>query len=268
MMATMSGISEELGQAKLQAVFVNELKRRLEAWFTAAPGKQMPVFYYNATWGTLIGCLPSYGSDFLLNDHHFHYGYFIRAAAEVARVDPAWAEKWGPMVKMLIRDIASPDRTDTLFPYVRCFDKYAGHSWASGDANNPDGNNQESSSESMNAWYGLILWGQATGDTTVRDMGLYLFNTERTAVKEYWFDVSGTNFPKGYPNAALGMVWGGKGAFGTYFGNDVDFVHGINWLPFTPASIYMGRFPDYVKKNVDSVMAKRTTRVTTKAGAI
>ena len=34
----------------------------------------------------------------------------------------------------------------------------------------------------MNAWYGLTLWGQATGDTAIRDMGLYLFNTERTAV--------------------------------------------------------------------------------------
>ncbi len=158
---------------------------------------------------------------------------------------------------MLIRDIASPDRKDPLFPYVRSLDKYAGHSWASGNADNPDGNNQESSSESMNAWYGMILWGEATGDTTIRDTGLYLFNTERTAVEEYWFDVSGTNFPKGYPNAALGMVWGGKGDFGTYFGRDVDYIHGINWLPFTPASIYMGRFPDYVKKNVESVMAKR-----------
>ena len=139
MMATMSGISEELGRPDLQKVFVDELKRRLEAWFTATPGKPAPVFYYNATWGTMIGCLPSYGSDSILNDHHFHYGYFIRAAAEIARVDPAWAAKWGPMVKMLIRDIASPDRKDTMFPYVRSLDKYAGHSWASGNADNPDG---------------------------------------------------------------------------------------------------------------------------------
>ena len=144
-----------------------------------------------------------------------------------------------------------------MFPYLRCFDKYAGHSWASGDANFADGNNQESSSESMNAWYGMILWGQATGDTTVRDTGLFLFNTERTAVEEYWFDVSGTNFPKDFPNVALGMVWGGKGAFATWFSGDIDCIHGINWLPFTPASIYMGRYPDYVKKNHDRIVEKR-----------
>ena len=30
------------------------------------------------------------------------------------------------------------------------------------------------------------------------------------------------------------MVWGGKGAFGTWFSGDIDCIHGINWLPFTP----------------------------------
>jgi len=256
-LATLSGIAEATGDAELQQTFIAEIKRRLENWFAAAPGKEQPVFYYDTTWNTLIGSRPSYGSDSSLNDHHFHYGYFIRAAAEVARHDQAWAAKWGPMVNMLIRDIASPDRSDPKFAYLRCFDKYAGHSWASGDANFGDGNNQESSSESMNAWYGMILWGQATGDTATRDAGLFLFNTERTAVEEYWFDISGTNYPKDYPNVALGMVWGGKGAFGTWFSGDIDCIHGINWLPFTPASIYMGRHPDYVKRNHDRIVEKR-----------
>lgn len=256
-LASLSGIAEVCGETALQKQFVDEIKRRLQDWFTATPGKESPVFYYNAAWGSLIGSKPSYGSDRPLNDHHFHYGYFIRAAGEVARVDPAWAKEWAPMVQMLIRDIASTDRQDKLFPYLRCFDKYAGHSWASGDANFADGNNQESSSESLNAWYGLILWGAATGDTAVRDAGLFLFNTERTAVEEYWFDVSASNYPKEFPQVALGMVWGGKGAFGTWFSADIDCIHGINWLPFTPASIYMGRHPAYVKKNHDRIVEKR-----------
>ena len=53
------------------------------------------------------------------------------------------------------------------------------------------------------------------------------------------------------------MVWGGKGAFATWFSGDIDCIHGINWLPFTPASIYMGRYPDYVKKNHDRIVEKR-----------
>ncbi|MDB4537363.1 glycosyl hydrolase [Akkermansiaceae bacterium] len=256
-LATLSGIAEVIGEKALQDQFVAEIRSRLENWFTASAGEKAPLFYYDSNWGTLIGSRPSYGSDAQLNDHHFHYGYFLRAAAEVARLDSAWAKKWGPMVNLLIRDIASPKKGDPLFPYLRCFDLYAGHSWASGHAKFGDGNNQESSSESMNAWYGMMLWGEATGDDVARDLGIYLYNTERTAVEEYWFDVSGTNFPKDFPNVALGMIWGGKGAFATWFSGDIDCIHGINWLPFTPASIYMGRFPAYVKKNHDRIVAKR-----------
>ncbi len=256
-LATLSGIAEMAGAPELQKVFIDELKRRLEDWFTASPDETSPLFFYNSIWGSMIGSKASYGSDNPLNDHHFHYGYFIRAAGEIARLDPEWAKKWEPMVMMLIRDIASPSRDDKMFPYIRCFDKYAGHSWASGDANFADGNNQESSSESLNAWYGMMLWGEATGNKTVRDTGLSLFNIERTAVEEYWFDVSGTNFPKDFQEVALGMIWGGKGAFATWFSGDIDCIHGINWLPFTPASIYMGRHPDYVKKNFDRIVERR-----------
>ena len=74
-----------MGERKLQKRFVDEIKDRLENWFTASEGEKEPLFYYNRKWGSLIGCRPSYGSDSQLNDHHFHYGYFIRAAAEVAR---------------------------------------------------------------------------------------------------------------------------------------------------------------------------------------
>ena len=256
-LATLSGIAETTGAAELQQEFVEEIKSRLENWFTALPGEGAPLFYYDGNWGSLIGSRPSYGSDSQLNDHHFHYGYFIRAAAEVARVDPEWAEDWGPMVELLIRDIASSDRQDSMFPEIRCFDIYAGHSWASGHARFGDGNNQESSSESLNAWYGMMLWGGATANQSIRDTGAYLYNTERTAVEEYWFDVSGTNFPDDFPNVALGMIWGGKGAFATWFSGEIDHVHGINWLPFTPASIYMGRFPDYVKINHDRIVERR-----------
>jgi len=256
-LATLSGIAEVVGEKELQNLFIQEMRTRLENWFTANLGVSEPLFYYNKTWGALIGNRPSYGSDNELNDHHFHYGYFIRASAEVARFDPAWAKKWGAMVNLLIRDIASTNEDDAMFPQLRCFDIYAGHSWASGHAKFADGNNQESSSESMNAWYGLMLWGEVTGDKVVRDMGIYLYNTERTAVEEYWFDVSGTNFPEGFSNVALGMTWGGKGAFATWFSGDIDCIHGINWLPFTPASIYMGRFPEYVKKNHARIVEKR-----------
>ena len=94
-LATLSGVAEAARAPELQKGFTDEIKRRLENWFTATPGKEQPVFYYNATWGTLIGSRPSYGSDRPLNDHHFHYGYFIRAAAEVAPARPGLGREMG-----------------------------------------------------------------------------------------------------------------------------------------------------------------------------
>jgi endoglucanase Acf2 len=139
---------------------------------------------------------------------------------------------------------------------LRCFDPYAGHSWASGHAKFADGNNQESSSEAMNAWYGMILWGEATGDRAVRDVGIYLFTTEMQAIQEYWFNVHGDNFPPSYPPAIVTMVWGGKGANGTWFTADPQLVHAINWLPIGGGSLYLGLFPDFVEKNYRALVAE------------
>ena len=253
--ATLIPVAEQYGQDEAAKILGERLRKRLEDWFTAADAggrlKAKGLFYYDSNWGTLIGYPASYGSDTELNDHHFHYGYFIRAAAEVARRDPAWAkdDRWGGMVKMLIRDIACGDRKDTQFPFLRNFDPYAGHSWASGDAKFGDGNNQESSSEAMNAWTGLILWGEATGDTAVRDLGIYQYTTEMNAIDEYWFDVTGENFPKDYTPSVVTMVWGGKGANGTWFSGRPEHIHGINWLPIHGGSLYLGRHPAYAEKN-------------------
>ncbi|MFO0926713.1 MAG: glycosyl hydrolase [Gemmataceae bacterium] len=153
------------------------------------------------------------------------------------------------MVKLLIRDMASPDRADPLFPFLRNFDLYAGHSWASGHARFGDGNNNESSSEAMNAWAGVILWGEATSDRTLRDLGVYLYTTELHGIEEYWFDVHGDNFPKGYTPSVVTMVWGGKGANATWFSGRPEHIHGINWLPLHAGSLYLGRHPAYLEKN-------------------
>jgi endoglucanase Acf2 len=158
------------------------------------------------------------------------------------------------MVKLLIRDIASPDRADPMFPFLRNFDPYAGHSWAAGHAKFGDGNNNESSSEAMNAWCGLILWSVATGDEALRDLGIYLYTTEMNAIQEYWFDVHDENHPPAYTPAVVTMIWGGKGANATWFTDNPESVHGINFLPITGGSLYLGQYPDYVRKNYDALV--------------
>ncbi|MGB2808195.1 MAG: glycosyl hydrolase [Sedimentisphaerales bacterium] len=247
-------IAQQLGDMTSAAHFANTLKSRLEQWFTASQDDQKKdrYFYYDPNWGTLIGIKPSYGSSDQLNDHHFHYGYFIRAAAEVARTDKNWAHenKWGAIVNLLIRDIANPDRNDKHFPFLRCFDPYAGHSWASGHAKFGDGNNQESSSEAMNAWTGIILWGQANENHVLRDLGIYLYTTEMNAINAYWFDVNADLFPDGYTQQSAALIWGGKTDFATWFSGKPEHIVGINLLPIQSGSLYLGLYPDYVRRNL------------------
>jgi endoglucanase Acf2 len=95
------------------------------------------------------------------NDHHFHYGYHIYAAAVVAHFDPKWGRKYWEQVLLLVRDIANPSKEDSAFPLFRHKDWYQGSSWASGVPLPPflNGKNQESSSEAIAAYEAVALYG-------------------------------------------------------------------------------------------------------------
>lgn len=235
------------------------MKERLERWFTAIDEqgiKRSSLFYYDDNWGTLIGYPANYGSDTDINDHHFHYGYFIQAAAEILRHDLAWAKEYGEMVELLLRDIASPMRDDPMFPFLRHFSPYAGHSWASGlgYADHVDffmGNNHESSSEALHAWASIILWASHQEDEELLELGIFLFTQELHAVYAYWFDVYGENFPPSWNYNYAAKIWGGGLKYNTWWTQNREEIHGINWMPFTGASLYLGRYKDYVRANYD-----------------
>lgn len=255
--ANLVHLADQMGLSSERDYFLKELKTRLEDWFTVG-GQQ--EYSYNASWDVLTGYPSGYGADNQINDHHFHMSYAIVSAATIAQYDPEWAsqEQWGGMVNMLIRDANNWNREDELFPFLRSFDIYAGHSWAAGHGDFAEGNNQESSSESMNYASAVILWGEVTGQKEIRDMGIFLYATETTAVEQYWFDIDQEVFPEGYPHVALAMVWGSKGVHATWFGGDPEFVHGINFLPITSGSLYLGRHPDYIIKNYNELVEERS----------
>jgi len=241
-------IAEQVGETEIRDQLLSLLKDRLEDWFD---GKEKYFFYYDERWDTLTGYPDSYGSGDQLNDHHFHYSYFIKAAATIAQYDPDWVkpERYGKMIDLLIRDCASYDRSDDRFPWMRSFDPYAGHSWAAGHAGFASGNNQESSSESMNFATSLILYGQAIGDDKIRDLGIYWHSTEAEAIRNYWFDQDGEVFPTGFEQTCVGMVWGDGASYGTWWTANPEEIHGINFLPLNGGSLYLGRDVDYVKRN-------------------
>jgi endoglucanase Acf2 len=252
--ALLTWLADQAGETETQQRLVGELKRVLEDWFD---GQTPNLFYYDRTWATLVGLPSEYRAGWELNDHHFHYGQYVFAAATVARFDPAWAKqaRWGGMVDLLIKDCANPDRGDRRFPFLRHFDAYAGHSWANGPALFLEGNNQESSSEDANFAAAVILWGELTGKPALADLGVFLHANLVTAIEQYWFDVDDQNFPERFDRPALGMVWGAGGKFDTWWDRNPIYVHGINFLPFTGGSLYLGRRPEYVRRNHAALVA-------------
>ena len=241
-------IADQMGNIAARDKMLSTIKTRLENWFTSNSGEVSFLFYYNTTWSSIIGYPAGYGSDAGLNDHHFHWGYFINAAAFVEQYQPGWAANWGGMVNMLIRDSASANRNDDMFPYLRNFSPYAGQSWADGFANNPQGNNQESSSEAMMFNAAIIEWGQVSGDNAIRDLGIYLYSTEQTAIEEYYMDIHDRNFPPSQPYSLYSRVWGNSNDNGTFWTGDIAASYGIELYPIQGGALYLGHDTAYVTK--------------------
>jgi endoglucanase Acf2 len=250
--AQLLSIAEAEGETGKRDALLAKLKRRMESWFD---GRQSHYFMQDATLGTFVGFPQEYASVSSMNDHHFHYGYWIMAAAHVALRDPAWAsnEQWGGMVGKVVADIANDERGRADFPFLRNFDPYEGHSWASGTADFDAGNNQESSSEAVNAWAGLVLWGEATGNRKARDLGIYLYSSEVASVQQYWFDLNRQVLAPEFGKPFASMVFGGKYAYNTWWTQEPRQILGINLLPFTPASTYLGEDPAYVRRAIDAL---------------
>ncbi|MCH8569319.1 MAG: T9SS type A sorting domain-containing protein [Balneolales bacterium] len=249
-------IADQLGDAAAgpKQQLMTKLKNRLQNWFTAGGNQE---YVYDDNWDVFTGYPSDHGASTQINDHHFHHAYAIMSAATIARFDPEWAaqENWGGIVNMLIRDANGWDREDDMFPFLRSFDVYAGHSWAAGHGAFAEGNNQESSSEAMNFASATVLWGEITGQPEIRDLGIYLYTTEASAIDQYWFDVDEEVFPPSYTYNALGIVWGNNGNHTTWFGQNPAFIHGINILPVHTGSFYLARNPDYIILNYEATVA-------------
>ncbi len=241
-------IAHKTGDAMARDKLISAVKTRLEDWLSYESGEIDYLFYYNSTWSTLFGYPAGHGQDKNINDHHFHWGYFIHAAAFVEQFEPGWANDWGDMINLLIRDAASSNRNDTLFPFLRNFSPYAGHAWANGFATFPQGNDQESTSESMQFNSSLIHWGTVTGNDAIRDLGIYLYTTEQSAVEEYWFDMYDRVFSDTYGYSVASRVWGNEYDRFTFWTQEIAAAYGIEIYPIHGGSLYLGHNTAYVQK--------------------
>lgn len=252
--ASLVSIAAQTGNTAARDKLLTELRAKLQDWLSYTPGEANKHWAYDTTWRTLCPIYDMHYACRDLSDHHFINGYFIRAAAIVAMFDPNganWAAAWGPMIEQLIKDPMNWDRGDAKYAFLRHYSPVEGHSWASGIAFG-NGLNEESSSEGMNFATGVALWGMATNNKTIRDLGLMYYANQSRAIEEYWFDVDQSNHPAEFKPQHVGIVWSNGGLYGTWWTAEPRAVHGINILPITSGSIYFGRRADQVPRQLNS----------------
>jgi hypothetical protein len=231
------------------------------------------VFQYNSEFDTLYGQPEGYGSVQNLNDKHFHWGYFLRAAAAIGRYDNAWLQAYLPLFNEMIGDVATFDRSSTRYPFLRNFSPFYGHHWANGTANGGIGNDQESTSEAINFSVGLLELGELLDNSEWRDLGMYLYEEEILAVEQYWFNQdadlstsSGTYWNGNWPDAFvryqhngmpftspfIGQLFQTFGTRGTFFGSSESppFANSllIQAVPLSASHLYVGRDPAWLEQ--------------------
>ncbi|AGO13710.1 AaceriAGL161Cp [[Ashbya] aceris (nom. inval.)] len=225
--------------------------------------KQQLPLYYDTTWNGIISSGSIY-QDFgnpYYNDHHFHYGYHVAAAAILAKVDgDAGDGKWlgenKNWVENLIRDYANPHEDDKYFPVFRSFDWFTGHSWAKGVFESGDGKDQESSSEDVNAAYALKLWGQVTNNSNLAGIGDLMIGILRTSLNHYFLYLDDNKtMPEAFiKNKVSGILFDNKVDHATYFGAEPQYIHMIHAIPIIPASSFV-RSPKFVREEWDQKLS-------------
>ncbi len=258
--AELLDIAKQIGATADATLITSKLRPELETWldFTRSDGRATKYFTYDTNYKGIVGQRASFGSD-EFNDHVFHYGYLLNAAAIYSRYDSGFVSKYGANVNLIAKDISNTDRTNTDFTYLRPFDQYAGRSWASGTSPFSDGNNQESSSEAVNGWYGLYRWAVASGNATQANTALYLYARESSAaLRDYLNFNQSQSMYSGYNHSIVSLVWGGKKDYATWFSPAPAAKLGIQLLPMSPGQNYVGADPARVTKNLQGVAGDGT----------
>jgi endo-1,3(4)-beta-glucanase len=254
-MAQLTRLAEDVGADQDARRIRERAVSELDDWLGGTSGcaaDAVRCFAYDTAWKGVVGREASFGSE-EFNDHHFHYGYFLAAAALLADGEPRLLDRWRPTLTALAEDIASPATNDKL-PALRSFDPYTAHSWASGTSVFADGNNQESSSEAINAWNGLALWAEADGNRALARQATWQLSLETASARAYWLEPR--HLPAAYDHSMVSLNWGGKREWATWFSDEPSAMLGIQLLPM-PTVMAQGRVDERrVRANVAEASAR------------
>ena len=210
--ATLVYTISQLGNSPSAAKDALEQLKKCFALFVQ--NKQQFPLAYDSVWKGAVSTA-GYGGDLnsdfgntAYNDHHFHYGYFIQAAAIIGALDPSWLPENKEWVNMLVRDAGNSVENDPYFPFSRAFDWYNGHSWAKGLFESFDGKDEESTSEDTMFAYAVKMWGQTVGDASMEARGNMMLGIMRRSLDNYFLmQDNNTNQPANFiGNRVTGIV--------------------------------------------------------------
>jgi len=225
--ATLLDIANQLDQPDIATQLTSVLKRE----FSARLGKN--YFYYDTSLKGVAALTSAFGSEDF-NDHHFHYGYFIYAASILGKYDKSFVDEYKDEVNLLVADIASYE-TYPEFPIERTYDPYSAHSWAAGLSPFQDGNNQESSSEALNAYNGVALWADVIGNKTLKKSGTWMLSNETATANTAWRSVdTKAEYLSKYTSPVASLSFGGKRTYTTFFSDESNTKLGIQLIPMSP----------------------------------
>ncbi|KAG0344146.1 hypothetical protein BG004_004696 [Podila humilis] len=231
--------------------------------------RQKNPLVYDTTWKGLIsgqgldkGDLADFGNSWY-NDHHYHYGYFVHTAAIIRHLDPTWINPdVESFVHSLLRDVANPSSMDTYFPIFRTFDWFMGHSWSQGIFVSLDGKDEESTSEDINFFYAMGLWGRTANNSKLDQMGQLMLTVARRSIQAYFLmEKDNKNHPASFVgNHVTGILFENKVDHTTYFSPRVECIHGIQMIPATPA-LSIVRRKEFVRQEWDALLKHRVDRI-------
>ncbi len=255
-LANLLMLSDQLGDTVAAKTVGAKLSDALREWTdpTRCKSNAERCFVYDPKTKGIVGLTASFGSD-QFNDHNFHYGYFLYAASVAASHDGKLRTEITPVMNLLAADLASSGNSK-YFPDRRGFDAYAGHSWASGYSPFADGNNLESSSEAVNAWNGLALWATVSDNSALKKEASWMLASEAASARSYWtdFDTSDPVYAN-YTHSVVALNWGGKRDYSTWFSADANAKLGIQLIPMSPASGYLGGDAKRIAQSVSEATA-------------
>ncbi|KAJ2795200.1 hypothetical protein H4R20_005958, partial [Coemansia guatemalensis] len=197
-------IADEVGDIDSRDLALQRATAWMEPWLAGTNSNRL---VYDTEWKgycTQAG-LNDPGADFgqgRYNDHHFHYGYFVYAAAVLSKLTPNWSESRLDVLDLFVRDYCNPSACDPAFPFMRHFDFFEGHSWAAGLFAFADSRNQESTSEAINSYYAAYLYALATGRYEIAQYVHAVLQLEARTTRTYWHigDVASDIYPAEYTN--------------------------------------------------------------------